>query len=146
MCAKGTLGERGASEPVLGTAEDYKIDMHVVRAQNNDHPSFASGEFAIGDDIMAVRAPPFPTPPIASISFWRMPLRNTGAPPRNFIPPPTLDTTPLLRVLVIRAALIRRGCAVAQGMCLVKMEDGVAMLDCPKKRKPMETAQVRFNP
>jgi NAD/NADP transhydrogenase alpha subunit len=83
MCAKGTVAERGMKEPELGTAQDFKIDMHVVRSQTNDHPSFATGEFAIGDDIMA-------------------------------------------------------------GMCLVKVENGQAMLDYPKKRKPMETAQAIF--
>jgi hypothetical protein len=30
------------TEPELGTAEDFKIDMHVVRSQTNDHPSFAA--------------------------------------------------------------------------------------------------------
>eukprot|EP01048_Picozoa_sp_COSAG05_P028813 COSAG05_NODE_9146_length_644_cov_0.748624_1_plen_77_part_10 len=48
MCAKGTIAERGMKEPELGTAQDFKIDMHVVRSQTNDHPSFAAGEFAIG--------------------------------------------------------------------------------------------------
>jgi len=84
MCAKGTLAERGIKgEPELGTAEDFKIDMHPIRSQTSDHESYKTGEFAIGDDIMV-------------------------------------------------------------GMCLVKVEDGVALLDCPKKRKPMETAQVIF--
>ena len=77
MCAKGTLAERGIKgEPELGTAEDFKIDMHPIRSQTSDHESYKTGEFAIGDDIMV-------------------------------------------------------------GMCLVKVEDGVALLDCPKKRKPM---------
>ena len=83
MCAKGTIAERGLKEPELGTAEDFKIDMHVVRSQTKELDSFYKGEFAIGDDIMS-------------------------------------------------------------GMCLVKVEDGVAMLDYPKKRKPMETAQAIF--
>ena len=83
MCAEGTLAERGLKEPVLGTAEDFKIDMHVVRCQEAGHDSYSQGEFAEGDDVMT-------------------------------------------------------------GMCLVKMEGGVAMLDHPKKRKPMETAQAIF--
>ncbi len=83
MCAQGTIAERGLKEPELGTAEDFKIDMHVVRSQTNTHASYSQGEFAEGDDVMT-------------------------------------------------------------GMCLVKVEDGVAMLDCPKKRKPMETAQAIF--
>merc|ERR1740121_2069881 len=77
------MADRGSKEPVLGTSEDFKIDMHPIRSQTNDHESYSAGEFAIGDDIMV-------------------------------------------------------------GMCLVKVEDGVALLDCPKKRKPMETAQVIF--
>ena len=104
MCAKGTVSERGLKEPELGTADDFKIDMHVVRVsshairrrlctlgsiltdcfwlqcQENNHESYSNGEFAEGDDVMT-------------------------------------------------------------GMCLVKMEAGAAMLDYPKKRKPMETAR-----
>ena len=83
MCVEGTLAERGIAEPVLGTANDFKIDMQVVRCQDEGHDSYAQGEFAIGDDIMA-------------------------------------------------------------GMCLVQVDGDKALLDCPKKRKPMETPQAIF--
>ena len=83
MCAKGTIADRGLKEPELGTAADFKIDMHVVRAQDESHESYSKGQFAEGDDVMA-------------------------------------------------------------GMVLVKVENGQAMLDHPKERKPMETAQAIF--
>eukprot|EP01046_Picozoa_sp_COSAG06_P041415 COSAG06_NODE_5138_length_3687_cov_4.373467_2_plen_217_part_00 len=110
----------GMTEPELGTAEDFKIDMHVVRSQTNDHPSFA-----------AVRKTPFLRHLYMKRSFCQDRLRtNIG------------KTQEQRRFSQGEFAI---GDDIMAGMCLVKVEkNGAAMLDYPKKRKPMETAQAIF--
>jgi NAD(P) transhydrogenase len=56
MCFQGTLKQRGTAKPVVGTAEDFKVDMTVIREQvkpDGSDGSYYSGAYAVGDDVMA---------------------------------------------------------------------------------------------
>jgi hypothetical protein len=56
MCFTGQLSTRGTAKPQVGTANDFKVDMMVIREQEKpaeQKGSYYSGTYAVGDDVMA---------------------------------------------------------------------------------------------
>jgi len=56
MCFKGCARERGSKGAEVGTAEDFKVDMAVLREQtvsDDKSSSYFTGTYAVGDDVMA---------------------------------------------------------------------------------------------